>query len=399
VHTQTVNAEREAGLIDKARALRPLLLQNAASTEEAARVGTENIQAIDDAGLWAMATPRRWGGLGSTASALTVVCRELATACPATAWNYYILHSGTWMASLTPDRVQEQIFADGPTRICGSSNVPGLAVAKDGGYRVDGQWHYCSGCHNAQWGMFFVTVKDADGGESPGSVVFVRMDEVEIRETWKVAGLKGTGSHTCVLTDHFVPHDMLVRPEEWHGFHAPGKQHVGEDSDFWPVLTYVRCALLSTLVGIAEAVLDRVSTGTWKRGIVHTTYLRQADSSVMQREIGETTTRIQTARLIVDRITDVIDRTAAERGHFDYIERARARSEVSFGMELLTSAVDRLMFIAGSSAFAEANDLQRYWRDLAVGARHAFLIPSAGYEIYGRALLGVEPNIHPPDWL
>jgi hypothetical protein len=41
------------------------------------------------------------------------------------------------------------------------------------------------------------------------------------------------------------------------------------------------------------------------------------------------------------------------------------------------------------------NPLQRIWRDSAVAARHAVILPSVGYEVYGKALLGRDDQITP----
>jgi Acyl-CoA dehydrogenase, C-terminal domain len=73
--------------------------------------------------------------------------------------------------------------------------------------------------------------------------------------------------------------------------------------------------------------------------------------------------------------------------------------QVSFGwfrQWSVHSAIEQLMFTAGSSAFSLTNPLQRYWRDLHVALRHVNNLPQLGYEIYGRDLVGVKPNVSPP---
>ena len=52
-----------------------------------------------------------------------------------------------------------------------------------------------------------------------------------------------------------------------------------------------------------------------------------------------------------------------------------------------------LVVLAGS--FADANPLPRIWRDSAVAARHAVVLPVIGYEVYGKALLGRDDHITP----
>ena len=57
-------------------------------------------------------------------------------------------------------------------------------------------------------------------------------------------------------------------------------------------------------------------------------------------------------------------------------------------MKLLRNAAERLMDIGGSSGFASASQLQRAWRDIAVGSRHGFLNTLQSCELYGRSLAG-----------
>jgi alkylation response protein AidB-like acyl-CoA dehydrogenase len=49
----------------------------------------------------------------------------------------------------------------------------------------------------------------------------------------------------------------------------------------------------------------------------------------------------------------------------------------------------------GTSSLADSNPLQRLWRDIHVASHHAITEWQVNLEIYGKALLGVEPNITP----
>jgi alkylation response protein AidB-like acyl-CoA dehydrogenase len=53
------------------------------------------------------------------------------------------------------------------------------------------------------------------------------------------------------------------------------------------------------------------------------------------------------------------------------------------------------MYAHGAAGFAEASPLQRIWRDSAVAARHAVILPAVNYEVYGKALLGRDDQITP----
>ena len=77
------------------------------------------------------------------------------------------------------------------------------------------------------------------------------------------------------------------------------------------------------------------------------------------------------------------------------LNRARVRADTGYVAEKITQAIDKLLFAHGAGGFAEASPLQRIWRDAAVASRHAVVLPPVGYEVYGKALLGVENNVTP----
>jgi 3-hydroxy-9,10-secoandrosta-1,3,5(10)-triene-9,17-dione monooxygenase len=57
------------------------------------------------------------------------------------------------------------------------------------------------------------------------------------------------------------------------------------------------------------------------------------------------------------------------------------------------------MYVGGSSAFALSNEMQRFWRDFNMAARHAIYLPDFGYEAYGGMRLGLEQTAVPPNLL
>jgi alkylation response protein AidB-like acyl-CoA dehydrogenase len=385
--------ERVEDLVATAKSMQPYLLEMAPKHEIARRLDADVIQKLLAADMFKVAVPRRWGGLCLSAHGMAQVAVELAKGCPSTGWVYCISNSASWVASLAPDAVQEDVFADGVPIMCSAVNPPGTFTQVDGGYRVNGAFPYASGCFDSSWGMFALASKNAEGRFVPAGQFYAPMSDTTIKDTWFVAGLKGTGSNTVVFTDAFVPKHRVVPPAP--PGQPPGKKHVGEPSDYFALLPHLRSVMLGVLVGMAEAALELVSGATSKRGIVYTTYMRQTDSHVVQREIGEAATMIHTARVLMDAANRLIDEAALAGRTITYLEQTRNKGETVFATDLLVKAVDKLMYVSGSSGFSENTPLQRYWRDLNVAARHAANVPSVGFEMYGRALMGVEPNIAP----
>jgi len=385
--------ERVEDLVAAAKSMQPYLLEMAPKHERDRRLDAEVINKLLAADMFKVAVPRRWGGLCFSAHGMAQVAVELAKGCPSTGWIYCISNSASWVASLAPDAVQEDVFADGVPIMCSAVNPPGTFTKVDGGYMVNGAFPYSSGCFNSAWGMFALASKNAEGRFIPAGQFYAPLSDATIQDTWFVAGLKGTGSNTVVFKDAFLPEHRLVPPAP--PGQPPGKKHVGEPSDYFALLPHLRSVMLGVLVGMAEAALEIVTGGTSKRGIVYTTYARQTDSHVVQKEIGEAATMIHTARVLMDSANRLIDEAALSQRTITYLEQTRNKGETVFATDLLVKAVDKLMYVSGSSGFMESTPLQRYWRDLNVAARHAANVPHVGYEMYGRALMGVEPNIAP----
>jgi alkylation response protein AidB-like acyl-CoA dehydrogenase len=381
-------------LVERARNLQPFLLQTAPISERNRRLSDEIIRKLDDAQLFKVCLPRRWGGLCVSATTMARIGLELAKGCPSTGWVFCISNSNAWVASLAPDRLQEDVFAKGVPIMCGAVNPPGSFKKVDGGVAITGAWPYSSGCFHSSWGMFGLGARDEHGHFIPGGNVFVPMADVAIEDTWHVSGLKATGSNTVVAKEVFVPDHRRAMPDAMGPFVA-GKKHVGEPTDYFPLLPHLRSVMLGVLVGMAEAVLERVAAGAKSKGIVYTTYARQTDSQVAQKEVGEAGAMINAARVLMRETTKTVDRVALSQRPMEYADQTRNRSETALATDLLVKAVEKLLYVAGSGVFSERNDAQRFWRDLSMAARHAANVPHIGYEMYGRALLGVEPNIAP----
>ena len=174
--------------------------------------------------------------------------------------------------------------------------------------------------------------------------------------------------------------------------HEPGKRAFGEPSDYYSLVTLVRSTGMGLVVGAAEAMLEIVVEAAKTRGVVTTTYAKQVDSQVYLHDIGEAATRIRTARRLIEGTTRTIDAAALERRMLEPAERAELKADSALANELIVAAAEQLMFLSGSSAFFLTNELSRFWKDINVAARHVTNPPNIGYEVHGRALLGM-PNI------
>jgi alkylation response protein AidB-like acyl-CoA dehydrogenase len=228
------------------------------------------------------------------------------------------------------------------------------------------------------------------------ALAFIPMSELSIKETWFVAGMKGTGSNTMIAEDVFVPsHRLHSVPRAIENDYST--EHTEEAlyrSSFIPVLTLI---LAGPQLGLGRAALQFVMDKAPKRGISYTTFERQIDSTAFQLQIANAATLIDTAHLHAFRAAADIDDAAAAGEKLGYVRRARVRADTAYAITKIREAIDALLSAHGASSFAEVSPLQRIWRDCNTAARHAVVDPLVNQEVYGKALLGIpyEDNITP----
>ena len=113
----------------------------------------------------------------------------------------------------------------------------------------------------------------------------------------------------------------------------------------------------------------------------------------IQVQVAEAALMLQTARLHAFQIADELDYCAATGRTVDYRTRARMRAQSGHVARQVIEAINLLLNVHGAESFAQTSPMQRHWRDANIAARHAGLNTVVGFEIFGRALLGVEDEI------
>jgi alkylation response protein AidB-like acyl-CoA dehydrogenase len=218
--------------------------------------------------------------------------------------------------------------------------------------------------------------------------------DLTIEDTWHMAGMKGTGSNTIVARDVFVPeHRFLPYPAAFQGNYRT--EHKDEALYRSALVPFTILILIGSQLGVAKAALDYVIGNASARGVTHTNFEKQSDSAGFQILVAEAAMKIETAYLHAFRAADDLDRAARSGRHPDLTARARVRADTALVAKYCREAVDLLVSAHGTSSLADSNRLQRLWRDIHVASHHAITEWQVNLEVYGKSLLGVEPNITP----
>ncbi|MCM3298328.1 acyl-CoA dehydrogenase family protein [Streptomyces pseudogriseolus] len=384
--------ERRAKLVAQAAGLQAVLRAQAARNEQERTVSPETVEAMTEAGVFRLLTPKRFGGHQTDLRTLTAVSETLGQGDGSAAWTGMIIAVTNWLASLFPDQAQEDVFgADPDARVTGVAAPTGVGEPVEGGWRVTGRWSYNSGAPHATWAAVGVMLQDDAGAVADQALVLIPASDLSIEDTWHTAGMRATASNTLTARSVLVPaHRVLSVPAAAEGAY-PRTADDGAlySSAFGPMLTL---CLAGPLLGMGRAALDTVVAQAGSKPLSFTVHGRQADSVGVQTQVAEAALQLETARLHLYAAADEVDRSAAE-GPLDHATRTRLRAQAGYAAQQVLAAITTLLNVHGAAAFAETSPLQRIWRDAGTAARHAGLVPAVGYEVYGKALLGIDERV------
>jgi alkylation response protein AidB-like acyl-CoA dehydrogenase len=378
-------------VIGRATKLIPLLRANAGPSEAQRRLVDGTIQALDEAGLFDIMRPKRFGGLGCNTRTFMETTAEVARGDGAAGWILGLLNVCTWFGTLFSEQAQAEVFGVNPkAKICGSIFAPkGGVFPTEGGLRVSGQWPYCSGSAWADWATLALTVGERPDGSPIQSLALVPMSDVEVMDTWFVSGMVATASNTIVAKDIFVPHHRIQLLEDLahENYACEYTEEPGYRVSFVPLATLI---LAGANVGLARAAMELTMSQRAGKPVTYTIFSQARNSPAIQIGVAEAAHLTDCAALLMARACADMDNAAERREHMDLLTRARIRMDTGQIAELGRQAVNRLMTHNGAGAFALRNDLQRIWRDAEIAVRHAQVEPEVAKLTYGQALLGLD---------
>ena len=380
-------------LVGRAAALREHLWTDAVEADRQRRLTDRAFAAVADAGLMRLMTPRRLGGYAVDMPTFLDVVTELGRGCCSAAWVTSVLNVGNFVVSLFPEAVQDQVWAGAPdasTALVLGPPQPPLERG-DGGLRVSGEWPYASGSLHSDWVVVKVSLGSSAGGPPESNLVLLPARDVEIKDTWHVAGMRGTGSGTIVIDGAFVPDERILPLAPL--LNREADRIVDAAHRYRNCLTGVfGLSLVGPLIGAADAALNYVQQKAPTRHVAASKFANQTESPTFQLDLAAAAVLLDTAKLHARRIGDTLEKEADAGGNPDWLTRARLRMDSTLIAQRCRETIDTLLTAYGTSAFHEANPLQRIWRDINVGSRHVAFGLGMPEQIYGRALVGGDPR-------
>ena len=373
-------------LLEAAKKLAPMIQAAAPESEDLRELPRPLFEAISDAGLIHMALPRAIGGGEIDLPTYIQVIEELGKADASTGWvvNQLAIY-GTY-ASRMPREIAKKIWIDTPHGcVANTPAATATAVVVPGGYRVTGRQGFSTGSRNAAWVAPHAQVIEngqvrLDGGAPETRYLFVPVAEAELLDTWKVRGMRGTGTHHFAVNDVFVPAERsvlsatapLLEPGPLYKIPRTLLFASGDAS----VAFGMARTCLNTFMELASAKTPRAMEGLLR------------DQSMVQLTVGQTEAWLRTGKAFLTEAVREIW-AAATKDEVTLDQRANLRLATTHGIRVAAQIIDAVYNAAGATAVYEDNPLQRYFQDIHVITQH-MQGRLAHYELIGRYWLGLK---------
>ena len=383
------------GLLARARGLVDTVRERSDETEEARRLAPEIMQAMRDAGIHRILQPARHGGAEAHFSGMVDIVETVSRACSAAGWCLTQYCSHNCLLGYWPGEGQDEIWGATPDAMVAGVLIPrcGRAARVDGGWRISGRWPFASGVYGADWFIAAAMAEDG-GGSAAAQMHAVPRSDFEIIDTWRTAGLRGTGSADVAIEDCFVPARRALPVDETKGGGgAPGCAVNAAALYRLPAFAMFSINQSAVAVGVAQASYDDFVEQTRSR-VARMSGKSMADYSTAQVKVAEAHTAIETARLLLHHCCDVGMAVAEGGGIAAMPLKTALRAKATMAGKLAAEAVDLLFHLSGGAGLYDRNPISRAMRDMNCIRGHITQNWDVNASNHGRVLLGL-PSADP----
>ena len=341
---------------------------------------------MQEAGFFRILQPKRWSGYEMDPSVYYDVLMTLAEGCFSTAWVYGVVGIHPWLIALYDDRAAREVWGSDAGTLMSSSLMPGgqIVPVKDG-FRLSGRWSYSSGCDHCDWAFLGAVVPSDDPQQFDWRFCLVPRRDYEIVDTWRVAGLKGTGSQDIVVKDVFVPSYRVHSVADMYNCTGPGQEVNGAALYRIPAaqILYlgVACGAIGALQGMVEAFRSYGAKRATPRG-------RTAEDPFAQLACAEAAALADELKIVLHHNLRTLGAYAERREVPPMDLRLKFKFHSSWGVERCGLAALKLFKAAGSSGVRDTLPFGRVVADLNTGRQHVSNQPEYFGRLWGGMLLG-----------
>jgi indole-3-acetate monooxygenase len=388
-----MNKPAAFGLVERARALAPLLTKEADEIERTRRLTPAVTAALIENGLYRALLPQSLGGAEAPLEIFMQMQEEIAKADASTAWCLGQCSVCAMIAAYLDRDAANEIF----------NNPPGIlawgAIAHEvrailGGYRANARWDFASGSRQASWLGAHVRIVEADGtprkkpdGTPEIRTILFPVESATMHDVWDVIGLKGTGTDSYSVDDLFIPEKFAALRDE--------PAALREQGAIYKISTHMVFAMgfAATSLGVARAMLDSAIDLSRKKTPQGSSAMRE--NNAVQGLIGRTEATLRAARAYLYSTAAEVWRDLEGGAPMTDSHRIAMRIAATWTIHQSTKVVDTAYHMAGATAVFAANPFERRFRDMHTIAQQV-QARDTHYEDAGRAILSGKLQAPPP---
>src|SRR5829696_1083587 len=379
-----MNKATAIDLVERARALAPLIIQEADEIERTRRLTEPVISALVENGMYRALLPKSLGGAEAPLAIFMQMQEEVAKADASTAWCLGQCSVCAVISAYIDHDAADEIFntAQG---ILAWGAVNHDVRAEPGGYRANARWEFASGVRQASWLGAHVRITEADGtprkrpdGSPEIRTMLFPFSSATLYDVWDVIGLRGTGIDSYSVDNLFIPEKFAALRDE------PEARR--ENGPLYKLSTNMVFGMgfAATSLGVARATLDAAID--LARAKTPQAQKAMRDNNGVQGVIGRTEARLRAARAYLYATAAEVWRDLAGGEAITEAHRIALRIATTWTIRQSSAVVDTAYHMAGATAVFNANKFERRFRDMHTIAQQ-IQGRDAHYEDAGKAIL------------
>src|SRR6195256_5441323 len=326
------------GLIERARALAPLITREADEIERTRRLTEPVVSALVENGLYRVLLPQSFGGTEAPPEIFMQMLEEVAKADASTAWCLGQCSVCAMTAAYLDPDAANQIF-NAPPGILAWGAIAHEAHAVPGGYRANARWDFASGSRQASWLGAHVQIVEADGtrrrkpnGAPEVRTILFPVTSATMHDVWDVIGLNGTGTDSYSVDNLFIPEKFAALRDD--------PAALREQGPLYRFTTYTMFGLgfAAVSLGVARATLDAAIE--LARGKASVGIKAMRENNAVQGAIGRIEGNLRAARAYLYATIGEVWRDLEVTGKYTEEHRAALRLASTWTIHQAASVVD-----------------------------------------------------------
>jgi alkylation response protein AidB-like acyl-CoA dehydrogenase len=337
-----------------------------------------------DAGLARVLVPKRFGGYELGLSTWFEITREISKADASHGWCAGLMTHMPHYATYLPQAGQDEMWANG-IDFCIAGSLPPVCRVEPtyGGYLITGQSPFASGVLHSAWSFVGGFLPD-ESGQPEWCWFMMPAADYEILDTWHTIGMRGTGSNSIATDAVFVPQSRLLRTRHIIEGTVPGPRPSENPIYRLPLAAYGPLGFSTTILGAAQGAYEEFRGWTASRLAPDGSLI--AERPRLQFNLAKLAGDIDAADLLLRRTVEVAQAPTTP----DVFLRAQTLRDFAHAAQLCVGAIDDMMAMSGTAAFAETSVIGRAWRDIHFMAANLGISAEMNYSHWGRLALGLE---------